>query len=255
MEELGIEPGPELRELERAILAQEQDHSAPNGAGQALQAHETRRLVTVLFAELVDGGAGADPEVARSATVRSLAPARETIERHEGTAEELPDGRVMGVFGNPVAHEDDALRAVRAAVELRESGLASRIGVETGEALAAGSEVTGEVVRLASRLRETAGEGEIVVGEEVRRLVGEAVRLEPRWDAELTAWSLLEVTSPAGLLRGGRPLVGRADELSELLNAFALAVAAGARAAGHGPGGAGHRKVASRAGAGGSGAR
>ncbi len=46
--------------------------------------------------------------MARSATVRSLAPARETIERHEGTAEELPDGRVMGVFGNPVAHEDDA---------------------------------------------------------------------------------------------------------------------------------------------------
>ena len=158
----------------------------------------TRRVVTVLSAELADGGHGADPEVARAEAARALEPARRALEAHGGTVRELPDGTLMGLFGIPLAHEDDALRALRAAVELREAGLVARAGVDTGLALAAGGEASGDVVRMAAQLRDAAAGGEIVVGEQTRILVGEAVRLDPRWDERLAAWRLVEVPAPGG---------------------------------------------------------
>jgi hypothetical protein len=130
----------------------------------------------------------------------------------------------MGIFGMLVAHEDDALRAVRAASELRDGGLAARIGVETGEALVAAGAVSGEVVRTASQLRDAAREGEIVVGEQTRVLVGESARLEPLWDERLGSWRLLEISGPGARTRPWSPLVGRSAELAELLAALELAV-------------------------------
>jgi DNA-binding SARP family transcriptional activator len=226
VEQLGIEPSEELRRLERAILDQDESVAGSAGDRRDKVPRATRRVVTVLFAELIDGGEGADPEVAHSATARSLAPARDTVEQHGGRVEELPGGTVMAVFGSPVAHEDDALRALRAAAELRELGLALRLGVEAGEALTAGGEVSGEVVRVASRLREVAAEGEIVVGDQARRLSEDAVRLEPHWDEQLTAWRLLEVMPADGRTPWTSPFVGRAEELAVLLESFELAVAA-----------------------------
>ncbi|HXV94921.1 MAG TPA: BTAD domain-containing putative transcriptional regulator, partial [Gaiellaceae bacterium] len=222
--ELGLEPSPDLREVERAILLQQEGVAAADGPRPEAAARPTRRVVTVLFAELLDGGAGADPEVARAAKARALEPARRTVGAHGGTAEELPDGTVMGIFGMLVAHEDDALRAVRAASELRDGGLAARIGVETGEALVAAGAVSGEVVRTASQLREAAREGEIVVGEQTRVLVGESARLEPLWDERLGSWRLLGISGPGSRTRPWSPLVGRSAELAELLAALELAV-------------------------------
>ena len=222
--ELGLEPSAELRRLERAILTQE-DGAGTAGEAQAEPGRRlTRRVVTVLSAELADGGHGADPEVARAEVARALEPARRALEAHGGTVQELPDGTLMGLFGIPLAHEDDALRALRAAVELREAGLVARAGVDTGLALAAGGEASGDVVRMAAQLRDAAAGGEIVVGEQTRILVGEAVRLDPRWDERLAAWRLVEVPATGGRLRTWAPLVGREDELAQLVEALERAV-------------------------------
>ncbi len=113
---------------------------------------------------------------------------RAPLERHGGTLEKFIGDAVMAVFGIPQIHEDDALRAVRAAVEMREAlgamnrGLAARgrpelrvrIGVNTGEVVAGendGSLVTGDAVNTAKRLEEAAGADEILIGEATRALV------------------------------------------------------------------------------------
>src|SRR4051812_41691723 len=91
----------------------------------------------------------------------------------------------MAVFGVPVAHEDDALRAVRAAWEMRakvpELGLAARIGVNMGEVVAGGGDtlVTGDAVNVAARVEQAADAGDVLIGSETRRLVRDAVRTEP----------------------------------------------------------------------------
>ena len=84
---------------------------------------------------------------------------RETVARHGGTADELPDGAVLAVFGSPVAHEDDCVRALRAAAELRVAWESSPgPAIETGEVLAApNATIHGAVVRTAARLKEAGG--------------------------------------------------------------------------------------------------
>ena len=85
--------------------------------------------MTVVVADLLDQVNGAeDPEAGRS----ELEQVRETVARHGGTADELPDGAVLAVFGSPVAHEDDCVRALRAAAELRSVGVVSRAGDRNG---------------------------------------------------------------------------------------------------------------------------
>ena len=101
---------------------------------------EERKLVTILFADIVGStalGLERDPEVMREALARTFDAARGILEAHGGTVEKFIGDAVMAVFGVPVLHEDDALRAVRAAVEMRDAlpelGLQARIGVNTGE--------------------------------------------------------------------------------------------------------------------------
>src|SRR5688572_22925685 len=129
---------------------------------------------------------------------------RVILERHGGTVEKYAGDAVMAVFGIPVSHEDDALRAARAAVDIRSAvgvlnerlveahgvGLAIRIGIETGEVVTTPSEtrqrlVTGEAVGIASKLEEAASADEIVVGELAGRLIDHAARLEPLGELEI----------------------------------------------------------------------
>jgi class 3 adenylate cyclase/tetratricopeptide (TPR) repeat protein len=215
----------------------------------------SRRTVTVLFADVADStplGERLDPETLRQVMSRWFERMSEVLERHGGTVEKFIGDAVMAVFGIPELHEDDALRAVRAATELRaalatlneelESELGVRIGirvgVNTGEVVAGDGTggqmlVTGDPVNVAKRLEEAARTGEILLGDGTRRLVENAALVEPR--DELTvkgksgpviAWNVLGVIegAPAYARRLDAPLVGRADELRLLQKAFATAV-------------------------------
>jgi class 3 adenylate cyclase/tetratricopeptide (TPR) repeat protein len=213
---------------------------------------ETRKVVTVLFADVTGStalGERIDPESLRRVLGRYFEVARERVERHGGTVEKFIGDAVMAVFGVPAVHEDDALRAVRAAAELQEAvvalnadlerdygvALQLRIGVNTGEVVTGTDErlATGDAVNVAARLEQAARPGEILLGDRTRRLVGAAVEaelvapLELRGKSELVAAHLLvRVVQGAEALdrRFDAPLVGRADELGTLRAAFDAAV-------------------------------
>src|SRR5439155_24159403 len=182
MEELGVEPNPELRALEAAILRQDPALTLPVRAHAPAQ----RKLATILFADLVDStglAVSLDPETWRAVQRRYFEAASAAVARHGGMTEKFVGDAVMAVFGTPVAHEDDALRAARAAVEARDAvaGLDAalerelgirldvRIGLATGEVLSGGATgeplVTGPAVNVAARLQQAAAPGEIAVDE------------------------------------------------------------------------------------------
>jgi DNA-binding SARP family transcriptional activator len=246
--ELGIEPWPELKRLETAILRHDPTLDAPSRKPPSAPAREEdrRKTVTILFADVVDStalGASLDPEVLRAVMRRYFDVAQRVIERHGGTVEKFIGDAVMAAFGIPSVHEDDALRAVRAARELRDaidalnsqesaSFLQIRVGVNTGEVLAAdpaaqGSYATGAAVNVAVRLEEAAMPGEILLGESTHRLVSYAAGAEAVEGVDLgsalgrvKAFRLLEVgTVPRPL--GRAALVGREDELAVLRAAVA----------------------------------
>ncbi len=124
VEELGIDPSPELQRLEQAILRHDQELDLPTRVAPPPAEPERRKTVTILFTDLVDStslSAALDPEVMRAVMRRYLDSVRTIIERHGGTLEKLIGGAAMAAFGIPQQHEDDALRAVRAASELREA--------------------------------------------------------------------------------------------------------------------------------------
>ena len=204
---------------------------------------DVRKVVTVLFCDLTGStaiGDSTDPEPLRALMSRYYDSARAVLERHGGTVEKFVGDAVMAVFGIPVATEHDALRAVRAAVELRDGvhalGLEARIGVNTGEVVAGVGDtlVTGDAVNVAARLEQAAGPGEVLLGAETVGLVRDAVEAEP---VELTvkgkpepvrASRLLRLDVDAlGLVRNlDRPLVGRVRERERLRADFADAAAA-----------------------------
>jgi class 3 adenylate cyclase/tetratricopeptide (TPR) repeat protein len=205
--------------------------------------HSThRKTVTVLFCDLVGStalGERTDPELLREVMGRYHAELRAILERHGGTVEKFIGDAAMAVFGIPQSHEDDALRAVRAAAEIRDTvgrlGLEARIGLNTGEVIVGGGEtlVTGDAVNVAARLEQAAAPGEILMGEATERLVREAVRADPVEPLELKGKServpacrLLEVLPdvPAFTRRIDAPFVGRERELDALERRFAVAV-------------------------------
>src|SRR2546427_2591722 len=132
-----------------------------------------RKLASVLFVDLVDSTAlvaGADPEVVRQRVNRYFEHVARCIETHGGTVEKFAGDAVMAAFGVPRAHEDDAERALRAALQIvpavEELGLAVRIGVEAGEVVVEDADstfATGEAVNLAARLQQAAAEGTIPI--------------------------------------------------------------------------------------------
>jgi class 3 adenylate cyclase/tetratricopeptide (TPR) repeat protein len=197
-----------------------------------------RKLATVLFADLVGSTAlvaGIDPEVARRRVTRFFDRVSTCIEVHGGTVEKFAGDAVMAAFGIPRAHEDDAERAVRAALAIRDSvhelGLDLRIGIEAGEVLAdevASTFATGEAVNLAARLQQSAEPNEILVGPGALRLLDSPVELEAAGERNLRG---LETPVPTwrvlGLADGNRParrmagpFVGREYELELLQNTF-----------------------------------
>ena len=215
---------------------------------------EVRKTVTVVFCDVTGStamGERLDPESLRRVMSRYFAEMRVALERHGGTVEKFIGDAVMAVFGVPSIHEDDALRAVRAAAEMREAlqalnkelerdhgvSLAARIGVNTGEVVAGDQPdtlVTGDAVNVAARLEQAADPGTVLVGEETLRLVRDAVVVEPIPPLEvkgksepLAAFRLVEVTvGVAGFARRlDSPMVGRDRELARLRQAFEAAVA------------------------------
>jgi class 3 adenylate cyclase/tetratricopeptide (TPR) repeat protein len=148
---------------------------------------QQRRTVTVLFCDLANSttlGEAIDPEPYRALLARYFQRMKEVVERHGGTVEKFIGDAVMAVFGVPVSHEDDALRAMRAAVEMREAlpelGLEGRIGVMTGEVVTGTEErlATGDAVNIAARLEQAAPPGEVLIGQPTLRLVRDAVEVE-----------------------------------------------------------------------------
>jgi DNA-binding SARP family transcriptional activator len=245
VDELGLEPSVELRELEQAILRQ--DPSLGPTYVPPVERAPDRRTVTVLFCDLVDSTQLAtqlDPEAYRRLMSRYFEVARAPIERHGGTLEKFIGDAVMAVFGVPQLHEDDALRAVRAAVEIRAAlkeldaeahedwgtAIEARIGVNTGEVhvLSTPDEdlrVSGAPVSLASQLEQGAFRGEILLGEETFRLVRDAVRADTVEIEGLPAYRLEDVVAgaPAYARRLDTPLVGREEELARLRTAYEVA--------------------------------
>ena len=214
---------------------------------------EERRQVTVVFADLSGYTAIAermDPEAVKNLVDRSLRRLGEEVDRYGGRVDKYIGDNVMAVFGAPVAHEDDAERAVRAALgmqyamtEINESlndthgvTLELRVGVNTGEVVAGavgdGYTVIGDTVNVAARLQSAARPGSVTVGQRTFRATGQAVeyqRLEPlelKGKAEpVPAWEAVGLlVSQAGRGRrassGETPLVGRSDKLDLLRSVY-----------------------------------
>ena len=129
--------------------------------------------MTVLFCDVTGStalGETLDPERLRALLARYFERMKAIVERHGGTVEKFIGDAVMAVFGVPTLHEDDALRAVRAAAEMRDAlpelGLQGRIGVMTGEVVTGTEErlATGDAVNVAARLEQAAQPGEVLIG-------------------------------------------------------------------------------------------
>ena len=216
------------------------------GSGDS-SSEQVRKTVTIVFADLAgstDLGERLDPEALRDVQTRYFEAMRLPLERHGGTVEKYIGDAVMAVFGVPVLHEDDALRALRAAVEMRDGmaalnsqlradlgiALTVRIGVNSGE-VAAGDitaghgMVAGDAVNTAARLQSAAPPGEILIGPHTRSLVGRAVRLRSHPPAQLPGkrrplrvWQVVDLDETGGRFQRPRdvPLVGRRADLRML---------------------------------------
>ena len=201
-----------------------------------------RKTVTVLFCDVVGStalGESSDPEPLRRLMGRYYEEMRKIVERHGGTVEKFVGDAVMAVFGIPQAHEDDALRAIRAASEMQKVvgafELEIRIGVNTGEVVTGEGEtlVTGDAVNLAARLEQAAASGETLIGATTLHLVRDAVTTEPAGPLELKGKAkpvevhrllTLDPQAPAVARQLDLPMVGRARELERLSTDFEHAV-------------------------------
>ncbi|MDQ3379804.1 MAG: AAA family ATPase [Actinomycetota bacterium] len=236
VEELGIEPGRVLRELQQAILQQDPALDAEKAVEQRppVQPHPTaypltapdpvaearagRKTVTALHVHLTvaaERGEELDPEVLRRVLTSAFGEVTEAVEAHEGTIETTSGDAVTAVFGLPHVHEDDARRAVRAADEIQSrlaegdwpAQLDFRIGVATGSVITggiqAGPRATGEPLTASARLAQEGGPGETILDETTRRSAQAAERERGRF---------------------GSPMVGRERERRRLNDAFEQAV-------------------------------
>jgi class 3 adenylate cyclase len=210
---------------------------------------ETRKVVTVVFADLVGSTSlheRLDAESTRRVMERYYAVLRASIEAHDGTVVKLLGDGVLAAFGVPHVREDDALRAVRAAVAMQDAfrelsnelahvgPLALRIGVNSGEVVVSDddSDIVGDPVNVAARLQQAAGDGEVIIGDTTRRLVGTLLSLEPI--GELPLKGRAETVPAHRVVSLDRPattrtttFVGRDDELQRVLVGYDAAVAQG----------------------------
>jgi class 3 adenylate cyclase/tetratricopeptide (TPR) repeat protein len=213
-------------------------------------APEVRKTVTIVFCDLKGStalGEQLDPEALREVLSRYFEIMKAILERHGGTVEKYIGDAIMAVFGLPRLHEDDALRAVRAAAEMRSAlaelndeldrrwgvRLANRTGVNTGEVVAGDVTlgqrlVTGDAVNVTARLEQAAPERDVLIGDTTYRLVREVVDVEPVEPLTLKGKSEPVPAYRLIAVRGGEwfsrrleaPLVGRAEELDLLCATF-----------------------------------
>lgn len=220
---------------------------------QAARPAERRKLATLVFCDLTGStamGERVDAESVRVLMQRFFAEMRAAIQYHGGTVEKFVGDAVMAVFGVPTAHEDDALRALRAAAEMRDrvatlneeferrfgTTISVRIGVNTGEVIAGDASaretmVTGDPVNVTARLEQAAKPGEILIGALTRRLAGDTIHaeaLEPLAlkgkSAPVEAHRLLAIARRSLPTASDRPMVGRGDELMALQDAVASTI-------------------------------
>jgi class 3 adenylate cyclase len=218
---------------------------------EASPASEIRKTVTVVFCDVTGStalGERLDAEALRRVMMRYFEAMTEAIERHGGTVEKFIGDAVMAVFGIPTTHEDDAIRAVRAAEDMREglrvlnkelerdhgATLECRIGVNTGEVVAGDAStrqalITGDTVNVAARLEQGAAPGDVLIAASTARLVRDAAVLEAvqplaaKGKAQpITAQRLIAVhAGVAGTARRmDSPLVGRSRQLGQVRQAF-----------------------------------
>lgn len=227
---------------------------APLGVVEGAPAREVRKTVTVVFCDITGStsiGERLDPETLRRVQSRYFDGMQKVLEHHGGTVEKFIGDAVMAVFGIPMLHEDDAVRAVRAAHDMRgalaglneelerEWGVAIgvRIGVNTGEVVAGAGDrgqalVTGDAVNVAARLEQAAGTNEILIGQETYRLARDAVEVEGIEPLALKGKTLAVpayrlIRAVPGALGHARrldsPIVGRTHERTLLQEAYARA--------------------------------
>jgi class 3 adenylate cyclase/tetratricopeptide (TPR) repeat protein len=232
---------------------------APEGSrfcpscGQPLETRvDERRVATVLFADLVGYtglSEGRDPEQVKNLVDRCFERLVADVVSYGGRVDKIMGDALVALFGAPIAHEDDAERAVRAALQMQQTLQAEagrldvpvrmRIGINTGEvlvgALRAGGDYTamGDAVNVASRLQVMADPGSVVVGSATHTMTADVVRYQPlgsvavrNREEPVEAWIALEAVAPPGHRprRLRAPLVGRDTELSLLRSALATAV-------------------------------
>ncbi len=238
------------------------DLGPPRTAGVAVlpSRHASRKIVTALFVDLVGSTSLAetlDVEAFQALMDRYFAEASAVITRHGGFLEKFIGDAVMAVFGVPDLHEDDALRAVTAAVEIRSrlaeaddefraawgTTIAVRAGVESGEAMVTGGvagdlHVSGPALSTAARLEQLAAPGEVVVGQAAYPLVGAAVVADALGPVELrgkrsevAAWVVHSVIPGAAgwTRRLDSPMVDRTGELARLVAVFEQTLSTGSR--------------------------
>jgi class 3 adenylate cyclase len=219
---------------------------APAAAPRPAEPASARKVVTIVFADLT--GSTALQERLDAESVRRFMDAyyqamRGAVEAHGGTLTQLLGDGVKAVFGAPRVAEDDAIRAVRAAMAMQrafaelletQGGLVGRTGlrvaVNTGEVVASGdTEIIGDPVNVAARLQEQACDGDVVIGEATRRLVSELVTLAPLGvfalkgrSESVAAYRVVSLDRPAGAF--ATPFVGREVELRQILAVYESAV-------------------------------
>ena len=248
-------------ELETEAWVAAPTDTAPHGQFPEIQpaidratSTEVRKSVTIVFSDLVDSsrlGHQFDPEALRGLLMGYFGTMRAVVERHGGIVEKYIGDAVMAVFGVPVLHEDDALRAVRAAVEMRAAlselnrdlqvswgvQLAARIGVNTGEVVAGDHSqgymfVTGEVLNVTKRLQESADPNEVVISESTHRLVRDAVLVVPPQRRAVKHDEMIDAIAVVALRpdttgrtrRFDSPFVGRTQQRDALNSLFQAVV-------------------------------
>src|SRR6266545_1557341 len=261
VDELGIDPGRSLRELEQAILRQDAELDldepspvmpepppSPRPQPREPVAREARKTVTAVSVRVAmssEREGRLDPETLRRMTTSAFAEVDVGAQRHGGTVEVIAGDTVSVVFGLPLVHEDDALRAMRSADEIRArlGGLAEelareqatqlevRIGVSTGEVVTGGPltaqlRATGEPLMVSSQLGQAAEPGEILLDETTNRLLREDVAVERTIVDSKVSFRLVELADelPGHVSRFSSPMVGRERERRRLQDAFDQAV-------------------------------
>jgi len=219
-----------------------------NGERSAIPDDSTRKVVSIIFADLAGSTAlheRLDAESARLFMEGYYRAMRGAVERHGGKVAKLLGDGVMAVFGLPLVAEDDAIRAVRAGVDMQRvfrelaewhvnlvGKVGLRVAVNTGEVVARDeTELIGDPVNVAARLQDQARDGDVVIGESTRRLVSSLITLEPLGSLALkgraeavTAYRVVSLEKPASATTAA--FVGRDDELARIAKVHRTAVSA-----------------------------